>query len=779
VPSAAPTLSGEYNVWTWSELDDAIDTAENGRQWKITVMTDIWDFADDIKIYPDKVISVVGSSALGRRARMTLPVDATKLDSFFRSKSHSGGHTLELENLDFSSRGLPGSKSALSIKSNCVLVLKNVRIADVGVEALYLKGTNIAVFVHDSEFVNNHATSGAAIFTHQVDTKDVAVEITNSVFAQNTASADGAAIIASGDTQLTIRNCSMFDNHAAFGTVITLQSFGEGSNLTQTIQDSRFWNNTAQSYAGAVSVGSRVRLEVVNTVFADNAALASGGGAMWASSDANVTITNSTFERNTAPAGAGGALLAYQSTVHLIDTHFTKNQAEMHGGAVRGEGQTQLYPRGGTQFIGNTARVGGGGAISLDASSLKSNEAALVFAENEARLGGAVAAVNEASVTISPGCMTTTFEMKWALSEALSQAVPSVLVRRVRSSTVRSPTSTSPSPTPNTTISDQPTSTPATLASTVDRTIAWDQMVDEHGEWMMLYPSVTQDTSVSFCLAPGQYEIRGSEGGVCNGADGWGGGYLRVTNLEGSALLDYFTMGDSTCEETGRKCFGECAANTNLTVKEDVALTSNQGMVLFQRNRATGTAQGFCGTGCGGALYLEGSSTAKIDNTDFALNSATDGGALFVDLLGDLSLFRVAMRNNEASMNGGAMNVGTAATVSVSQSMAKDNIADCGSGGMVHLSDVAVATLNDIDAIGNSAGTRGGAAAVFNSARSTITLTNSTVRHNKAREDGGGALRGELGGEGARNSAYRKYGRSWRWGRSCKWTSGQPRDFGH
>jgi hypothetical protein len=263
-------------------------------------------------------------------------------------------------------------------------------------------------------------------------------------------------------------------------------------------------------------------------------------------------------------------------------------------------------------------------------------------------------------------------------------------------------------------------------------------MIDERGEWTILNPLVTQDTTIRFCLAPGQYEVLGSEGGICS--EGWGGGYVRVTNMLGSELLSSFTVEE---RDQVNPVPTPCIATTTLTVEKDASLPNNQGAALFERNRATGQLSGFCGAGCGGALYLEGlSSTATIDNTVFALNSAADGGALFVDLLGEISLFRVTMRNNSASLNGGAMNVGTAATVDVTQSTANSNIAG-GSGGMLHMSDVGAAALEEVVATGNIAGTNGGAVAVFDVTRSTVTLKNSIMRRNKALKENGGGVYAE------------------------------------
>ena len=218
----------------------------------------------------------------------------------------------------------------------------------------------------------------------------------------------------------------------------------------------------------------------------------------------------------------------------------------------------------------------------------------------------------------------------------------------------------------------------------------------------------------------------GSEGEYC--FEGWGGGFIRVVDIAGAELLSYFTV----AAEDG------CTVKAQLIVPEDLSLTNYQGSVLFERNRATGTtALGeFCGSGCGGALYVGEDSSAELDRVDFANNSAGDGGALFVDLHGDLSLSRVMMRGNTASRNGGAMSVGTVAKVSVTDSTAKHNVA-VGSGGMLHLSSIMAATLQGIDAIGNKAGATGGAIAAFGATRSTVSLTGSTIRGHKAGDGGG------------------------------------------
>ena len=738
--SHAPTLTGVYDVSSFTELYDAINTAEDDRPWVLTLTGDI-SGNDTIYVRQNKNIKVIGSSALGRRARITPGVANppgfisdcndvySEVSNAVCDHEENGLMTLWLENLDisgFSAFRLDGNGATQEQTSHAVrvsrystLTLENCRLSENRGSALVVQHLN-TVLVRGSEFVDNRATlSGAGISIGRFDEfhSGNVVEVIDSIFVRNIATT-GAAIYAKPDTTLRIRNCSMLANRAdaptnSYGGAVVL----EGDLIvtkTLTIQDSLFRNNTVGDRAGALYTGSNIILEISNSMFADNAAYGTGGGAVWTSADNIVTVTSSIFERNHALAGAGGALLTFGTELHLIDVNFTDNVAATDGGAVQSNAQTVVYPRGTTRFARNSAREHGG-AISLDASSLKTNEAALVFDENEARLGGALSVVNEGLAFVSAGCRTVTFEMNWALSSALQYAenTNSALLRRIRNGNV---TAISP-----------------------------EDITDDRGEWTILFPSGAEDTSASFCLTPGEYELMGSEGAYC--FEGWGGGHVRVLDIEKTELLSYFTV----------PAGGECTVTTQLIVPEDDTLTKYRGDVLFEGNRATGTAPGFCGMGCGGALYVGESSAAEIDRVDFAHNSAADGGALFVDLMGDLSLSRVMMRSNSASRDGGAMSVGTIATVSMVDSTAKHNVAG-GSGGMLHLSGVMSATLQGIDATGNTAGATGGAVAAFDATRTKVALTNSSIRGQTAGGSGGGlfledSVMGLVGVELSENSA--------------------------
>ena len=519
-------------------------------------------------------------------------------------------------------------------------------------------------------------------------------------------------------SQLTIRNCSFYNNRAGTqGGAIEVKGDLVRSKRLNII-DSMFQNNTAEDKGGALFTGSKMTLEISNTIFTDNVARGAGGGAMWMTSETRAVIAASSFERNIAAAGKGGALAAtggavsvengacvsaendafVLTAIHLIATNLTENYAATNGGAVRVEGQAAtLYPRGATYFLRNVARENGG-AVSVDqSSSLKTNEGALVFAQNKARNGGAVSAENDAFVLMSAGCQTITFQMNWAssLSLAWAEDTNSAIVRRVWSSDAM-PTTTEPNTMP---------------ASAAD-------FIDDRGEWTILAPSSTEDTAVSFCLAVGEYEIVGVDGAYC--FEGWGDGFVQVVDIANNELVAEFTV----------PAFAGCTSTTVFNVTRDPALTQDGGSVRFEDNQATGS---------GGAISVDESTTADLDRIDFLRNSAAEGGAVFVGVLATVSLSRATMRDNVAIGDGGAMSVGAIASVSVAETTATTNSAG-GSGGMLHLKGINAAALRRIYAAGNHAGKTGGAIAVVDSTRTEVTLSNSTLRRNQASRDGGGAL---------------------------------------
>ena len=490
---APTTLGGAYYVSTFSGMVDAISDAEDDSECVVYLREDV-SADSSIEITSGKSVKMVGSHASGRRIRVT-PASRRRLEdeTFWTSTSRgllwaepaAASTALWLENIEISGfHETTANVYVIELEApNPTVTLVNCRIANNKNPLMLFPYGHL--IVNSSEFSDNFANDqGAAIRALDGTT----LTITSTIFARNVVqNLNAGAIVAFQGSTTTISNCSFLENYALKGAAVESSDnrFNSSVLLQQgslIIQDSFFQNNTSGAGGGAVVNGAKFKLRISNTAFTDNLALGGDGGALMIDPDCSATIAHSVFERNRAPSGEGGAVIVSGSKLYVIGSNFTANMA-FDGGAVRSTGGAVLHARGETRFDNNIA-LRSGGAISLDASSLKTNEAALVFVENSARLGGALSVENDAHAVMQAGCQTTTFEMHWASSETLIYAedTHSVVVRRI--------------------------------AKNTNETLSMPDVVDERGEITMLYPSGAEDENVSFCLAPGDFEIVASEGEI-------------------------------------------------------------------------------------------------------------------------------------------------------------------------------------------------------------------------------------------------------------------------
>jgi len=190
------------------------------------------------------------------------------------------------------------------------------------------------------QFVGNHSnSSGAAIWT-----------ITNST----------------GSADLTVTRCLFSDNDAVSGGAIRL--LGTGHSDVQ-ISDSEFADNSATTTGGAVyhagGTGYLMTVRYDDCLFTNNFS-EDGGGAIY-NHIADFTCVNGTFQGNTTDYHGGAiynrAWAANEATtVRLESCVFDGNTASFQGGAVY---QTETYPTQTDlqlidgQFNGNNAEDGG------------------------------------------------------------------------------------------------------------------------------------------------------------------------------------------------------------------------------------------------------------------------------------------------------------------------------------------------------------------------------------------------------------------------------------
>ncbi|MDM8558191.1 choice-of-anchor Q domain-containing protein [Candidatus Parabeggiatoa sp. HSG14] len=170
--------------------------------------------------------------------------------------------------------------------------------------------------------------NGGAIFGNG------SINITNSIFTNNSASAKGGAVYEAN----TITN-SIFTNNSA--------SFGGAVSNADTIINSTFTNNKASGGAGAVADANTI----TNSTFTSNIAENAG-----AASSVN-TITNSIFSYNSAftiHPSYGGYAGALSSVDTITNSTFISNSATKYGGAIYGDSIVTN-----STFINNRAYRGG------------------------------------------------------------------------------------------------------------------------------------------------------------------------------------------------------------------------------------------------------------------------------------------------------------------------------------------------------------------------------------------------------------------------------------
>ena len=180
--------------------------------------------------------------------------------------------------------------------------------------------------------------------------------------------------------------------------------------FTAIVDEVRFLENTAERLGGAIFIGGASNVEIINSSFENNSAVASndiyGGGAIaMVASGASLSITNTTFEGNIATfpspspfvTGPQGGALFVRSFGNLAvsasikGSTFSGNKAVHSGGAIRSESvdATSIRPEitiTDSTFVYNTANTdnnqggtlgGNGGGISGNDVSIQNTFIAL------------------------------------------------------------------------------------------------------------------------------------------------------------------------------------------------------------------------------------------------------------------------------------------------------------------------------------------------------------------------------------------------------------------
>ena len=251
-----------------------------------------------------------------------------------------------------------GGQGIFTVNSDCYLNLKNITLIGFNI---YLKAASLEA--------NNTIFKEGFGWSSNSQSSSLVNSATHSL---------GGTIYADYDedeeyiyvSDISLDNCTFINNTAGYGGAICIyQGY-------LNISNSRFIDNSAYSYGGAIAALDDAEVRINNTRFANDKSLKDAGGAiyllnshLWSN---NLTIVN-------CSAIFGGAITSLNSNIDLKYLNATNNSAGYRGGSIY-----QMYNKASItycSFINNVAYDGG--AIFADDLEIF-NLAYNTFEENKA-----------------------------------------------------------------------------------------------------------------------------------------------------------------------------------------------------------------------------------------------------------------------------------------------------------------------------------------------------------------------------------------------------------
>ena len=489
-----------------------------------------------------------------------------------------------------------------------------------------------------------------------------------------------------------------------------------------TLSNMTFTGNTAVS-GGAIS-STDTELKIFDSSFEGNTAtgdMASQGGGAIAVSGGSLYVESSSFTNNqaTGTSGSGGAIINTDGgMIRLIRTTFTGNSASRAGGAIEdASGASTMLNFFQVDFIGNStgSAPGNGGAfhitgpgdVKVYGGKVENNVAAaegggfwngaglmelkdVQFNNNEANGNdadqGGGGLFNLSGVVEMTG--STSFRQNKALGTSGSGGG---------------------------------------ILNDVGGMIASYKTVFEGNEASRAGGAVEDNSGASTTLRFADVRMNANSAGSNPG----NGGGFHITG-------------------PGNVEFHRGTISNNIAAAEGGGLWNGSGSMLVLGARITNnTASGALANQGGGGIFNAGG-TLKVDNnTEISGNLANgmsgSGGGILNGEMGEMSIVKTVIKDNEASRAGGGIedNSGPTTTFTLYEVTLKDNATgpSPGNGGGLHISSGGDARITDGLVIGNVATREGGG--LWNGS-GTMYVDGTTVQGNTATgdsaDDGGGGI---------------------------------------
>jgi filamentous hemagglutinin family protein len=258
--------------------------------------------------------STAGSGGGIEAANLTLTIDNSQILNN-TSADQGGGIGLFQADATIRNSELIGNSAAVhggAIEGNAsTLILDNLTIENNqaqfggGISHRTTTGATPRTILTNSIIANNRAQDGGGIFLQDQANS----QVRNTLIQGNQASIQGGGIVVGGNTSLDLTEVTIAQNWS--GDV--------GGGLSAHV---------AQNFSGVI--------DITNSTIAQNQAVGNGGGL-----DFNPTLVGgtlnlmgSTVDNNKAGVDGGGISFGLNLTANIVNSTFTQNQADRHGGAI-------------------------------------------------------------------------------------------------------------------------------------------------------------------------------------------------------------------------------------------------------------------------------------------------------------------------------------------------------------------------------------------------------------------------------------------------------------
>ena len=170
----------------------------------------------------------------------------------------------------------------------------------------------------DCIFVNNTAENGGIVWSHYME-----VVFENCIIEGNSALETGGILYSTEESEITLNNCTVTNNKAGQdGGVVSISS-----DSLLSLRDTILENNTCNGEGGVVKASWNITINIHNSSFASNKALASRGGAFVMENYCALNTEVSKFEENKAGTEGGAIVVLDHSLYSDTGSSFIGNMA--------------------------------------------------------------------------------------------------------------------------------------------------------------------------------------------------------------------------------------------------------------------------------------------------------------------------------------------------------------------------------------------------------------------------------------------------------------------